>query len=94
MAVSTLRPCARFLICCAAVLVAVAEKARAEEPTPTAKLVALRLEWHTQQARQEAAGWEVELIAPPRAGAEAVGNRDKNANLILNELRPAPRYRL
>ncbi len=88
MAVSTFRPRARLLICCAAVLVAGADQARAEEPTPSAKLVALRLEWHTQQARQEAAGWEVELIAPPRAGAEAIGNRE-NANLILTELRPA-----
>lgn len=89
MAVPTPRPRARLLACCAAVLAAaVASEARADEPAPAAKLVALRLEWHRQQARLEAAGWETELIARPRAGGEAVGRR-ANADLIFNELRPA-----
>ena len=91
MAVPTPRPRARLLVCCAAVLLLVcgiATDARAEEPATAAKLTALRLEWHKQQARQEAAEWENELIAPPRVGGEAVGRRE-NANLIFNELRPA-----
>ena len=50
-------------------------------------LVQLRYEWHTQQARREAAEEEVKQIAPTRVGAAALRNL-QNPAAILNELRP------
>jgi hypothetical protein len=67
-----------------------ADPARAQQSeslAPADKLVNLRLEWHTQQARQEAAGWELELLAPPRPGGSSVG-RFQDPHLVLNQLRP------
>ena len=51
------------------------------------KLVGLRLEWHTKQAQLEAAGWESDLIAPPRPGGASVGNL-REPDFILKELLP------
>lgn len=53
----------------------------------TDKLTALRVEWLTQLARQDAATWEADLIAAPRETGLSVGNfRDPNA--VLKELGP------
>lgn len=94
MAVLPSRPCAPFvLLCTAIVAVAGAGKLRADEPGSAGSantagvLVDSRLKWHTEQARQEAAGWEVALIAPPRASNAAV-SRIGDADLVLNQLRP------
>jgi Double-GTPase 2 len=52
-----------------------------------ASLTALRLEWLTQLARQDAAGWEADLISSPRGNGLTVGNfQDPSA--VLKELRP------
>src|SRR5262245_50763946 len=53
---------------------------------PSDKLTALRLEWHTQLARQQAAQWDAALIAPPRATGAVGSLQDPSA--VLKELRP------
>jgi hypothetical protein len=60
---------------------------QSESLAPAEKLVNLRYDWHVQQARLEAAGWEVELLAPSRPGGSSVG-RFQDPNLVLNQLRP------
>jgi hypothetical protein len=91
MAVSTLRPAPHalsFLVALAAVLFV--SEARAEEPEAVSpdKLVGLRLEWHTQQARQEAAEDEARRIAPARVAGKSVGEY-QNSAIVLIQLRPA-----
>ena len=74
-------------LCVLAALVAGAfpSPARAQtEPAPD-KLVKLRLDWHTQQARQEAAGWEIDLLPPPRPATTAIG-QFQDPDAILREL--------
>ncbi len=81
MAVPILRSRARALPFLLAALVAVtfASGARAEDPD---KLVGLRLEWHTQQARLATAGDE-----SPAARTGAAGPRNFPP-AVLNQLRP------
>lgn len=85
MAVPAFRPRARLPVLVAAALAVLAPTARAEQPD---KLVPLRYDWHTQQARQEAAEKETERIAPPRVGVAAVRNF-QDPTSVLAELRPA-----
>ncbi|MBN9118032.1 MAG: hypothetical protein J0I06_02500 [Planctomycetes bacterium] len=88
MAVSTRRPRFGALSLLAAVVaVAVAGQARAEEAETVSpdKLVALRLEWHTQQARQEVADDEVRRLVP-RTGTAGVRNF-QDPGVVLNQLR-------
>jgi hypothetical protein len=87
-------PRARFQrLCILAALAAAAlpTPARAQQPDPATaeKLVNLRLKWHEQEARREAAGWEAELIAP-RVGGTASG-QFTDPSAILDELRPVLR---
>ncbi len=91
MAVPTLRPFASFLIwfCIFAFVALSGSAARGDQSDAPAadKLVGLRLEWHTQQARLEAAGWESDLVAPPRPGGTSVGNF-REPDFVLKELLP------
>ena len=73
-----------------AVLVVVARpgvsQAQSDSP-PAEQLTALRLEWLTQLARQDAASTEADLMAPPREKGLSVGHfRDPTA--VLRELAP------
>lgn len=86
MAVSTRRPRACFCLFLTAVAaVAFASEVRAQEPetVPPDKLVALRLEWHTQQGRKIAATEEVQQLDRARAGGEV----RNNPAIVLNQLR-------
>ncbi len=85
MAVPALRPRARLPVLVAVALAVLAPDARADQPE---KLIPLRYDWHTQQARQEAAEKEIERIAPPRVGIAAVRNF-QDPSSVLAELRPA-----
>jgi DNA-directed RNA polymerase subunit RPC12/RpoP len=87
MAVTTRRPAARPLVLLSVlVAAALATDARAQEGGETGpdRLVRLRLEWHTQQARQEAADDEARRLVPARAGAA----RNAPNALVLKQLAP------
>jgi hypothetical protein len=57
------------------------------ESTPPESLTALRLQWQTQLARQDAANWEAELVSAPPGAGLTVGNFQDPA-AVLKELRP------
>jgi hypothetical protein len=89
MAVIPFRPGARCRFFLVAVLAAVATEARAQQPEASGnpdKLVALRAEWHLQQARREVAEEETKRIASARVGTAAVRNF-QDPSTVLNELR-------
>jgi hypothetical protein len=85
MAVPVPRPRARSRFVLAVVLAAGATQARADQGADA--LVKLRLEWHTQQARYEAAADERERLGTPRVGPSVRNFQDPSA--VLAELRPA-----
>ncbi|MCI0702882.1 MAG: hypothetical protein L0241_17520 [Planctomycetia bacterium] len=78
----------RWCILAAIVAAALSGQAQAQQADPSPdKLVALRLEWQMQQARQDVAGWELEQLPTPRPPGAAVG-RFQDPGVVLTELRP------
>lgn len=84
------RPRGRALFYAAAlVAVAFSGTARADKADAAApeRLAKLRYEWYEQQARKEAADWEINLIAPPRPQGPSIG-QFQNPTTLVSELRP------
>ncbi|QEG25491.1 hypothetical protein GobsT_02170 [Gemmata obscuriglobus] len=88
MAESYCRPRRRALMLGAVLAVlAIGGPARAEPLPEAERLAGLRYDWHRQHARREAAGWEADLISPPRPVDRSVG-QTQDPSVLVNELVP------
>ncbi len=76
-----------FLAALAALALSGAARAEPADPAIPEKLAKLRYGWHEQHARHEAAGWEVDLIAPPRPVGRPIG-QFQNPTALVGELGP------
>jgi len=77
-----------LLLACVLVLT-ITSRARAQsEATPTEKLIALRLDWQTQLAREDVAVWESRVVTTPRGTGLSVGNF-QDPSTVLAALGPA-----
>jgi Double-GTPase 2 len=72
------------LIAAPLLLLALAAPVHAQSET---RLTALRFEWLAQLARQDAAGWESDLVSAPRGTGLTVG-AFQDPSAVLKELRP------
>ncbi|MCE9560473.1 MAG: hypothetical protein K8U57_00315 [Planctomycetes bacterium] len=77
-----------FLFACVFVLTIASQAQAQSEATPTEKLIALRLDWQTQLAREDVAAWETRIVTIPRGTGLSVGNF-QDPSTVLVALGPA-----